>query len=1402
MVYSTPKKRVLFVRRFTPVFIAVFGVFSLLALNLQSPKLAYATASDTVNFQARLQTAGGAIVADGSYNIEFKLYNATGSSSNPGSCTSDCVWSEDYTGANKVAVKNGYLSVQLGSQNALPTSLDWSQQLYLTMDIGGTGTLSWDGEMLPRLALTATPYSFLSQRALTSDNADQLSATNTNGTNTLSLQGPGSGAGGQNFVLQDQGATGTYYLLAENASGDVSVSGLASAANITTGSIDRSGSGTLSIGGTHASAISLGNTSSNIATTINGTAVVKPTSGNDTTGVFQVQDASSNDLIDVDSSTETVNLGAVSAAIASTVNVATSTTTGQTVNIASGIITSGTNTVNIATGASSTGKDIVTIGSLNNASSTTVQGGSAGVSVAAASGATIGIGTSANNVVTIGNSTSGTNAVTLQAEGIAQTITGSATNPTSIIQTSTNSTAAFQVQDSGSKGILTVDTTSGGTVIVGNSTNGGQLVNYGSTLNTAKNILDVSGGGSIGSAATTVDIYTTFAINQTTPGQTLSLDNPNNATAGRIVYVINTGTTSFTMGGVVIGIGTNASFLWNASTWTATAVSTGVSIVGSFGGSLTNGASISGNTITFGAADGTNPGMVSTGAQTFGGAKTFSALITGSAGATIGGGAIALTGNNNSTFTTTSGTLTLQGAGATTVGTANAGGATTSGLTLSTGNVTSGSFASGSVSIDVGTSTGTRGTVSIGTANASGVTIGNTGGSLTLEGSNAGTIAIGNSANAHTINIGAGSGANNTTVAIGSGVTGGSNTASVTIGSANAAASTTTIQGGNGSGAVSIQAAASGTISIGSTNDNNLALGTAAVGGTITVGGTGTTAAITIGQSTATNEIDLGNAVTGSGNTQTIKIGTGATGTGISLVTIGATSSGSQTKLQGGAATLTVTNNGGAAIQGAGSTSGTTAFSVSNSGSANLAQILDDGSINLGKTTSGSSGSYGNTGIGNTQGTNYFNGSTYLMSAQRITASSGGTVSSLSTYVSTSSVTCTGGAFGGINSSPNNLYQLAIYADNGSGTGPGSYVASTSTSSLTGGWNTASVTNGTAALSAGTMYWIVYWTNTNGVNNSSNGQCFNSGSGNWVDGFNAWQCSSSCTNGMPNTFPGGGSSGSFNFSIYASYSTSGVTPVTINSSGVFSAALGATIGVGSSGESGGQLLTLDSDTDAAYSAGSATGAPTEVNGAMFYSSTSHSFMCGVAGAWETCNGLLYSNTAASSAISTCTNTCASFSTAAPIPANYCQAGRVIHIIARGVYNTAASTTPTIAMGLYYGTNASTRGSDTQLGVTTQTSSNLSNSLVNAAWQADFTIICFSTSGGSSTINAQGSVVLELVNGSGAAATTVSQETLYAPTTTNQTSVTTSSANNLYLFPTLVSNANNNMTLEQLIVTGN
>ena len=108
----------------------------------------YAASASTLNFQARLQSSVGAIVPDGNYNIDFKIYRslAAGASAQ-GTCTGssdDCLWEESYTGANQVRVQDGYFSVYLGSQTAFPTTINWSANLYITMNIGGTGAPSYE----------------------------------------------------------------------------------------------------------------------------------------------------------------------------------------------------------------------------------------------------------------------------------------------------------------------------------------------------------------------------------------------------------------------------------------------------------------------------------------------------------------------------------------------------------------------------------------------------------------------------------------------------------------------------------------------------------------------------------------------------------------------------------------------------------------------------------------------------------------------------------------------------------------------------------------------------------------------------------------------------------------------------------------------------------------------------------------------------------------------------------------------------------------------------------------------------------------------------------------------------------------------------------------------------------
>ena len=102
---------------------------------------------------------------------------------------------------------------------------------------------------------------------------------------------------------------------------------------------------------------------------------------------------------------------------------------------------------------------------------------------------------------------------------------------------------------------------------------GALLVNNGATLNTASNLgnFNYSGSGntgSIGTAAATVNVFTYFIIPQTTTGQTLTIPNPTSSTAGRIIYISNTGSTSFNMLSATINPGTSATLVWSGSVWT------------------------------------------------------------------------------------------------------------------------------------------------------------------------------------------------------------------------------------------------------------------------------------------------------------------------------------------------------------------------------------------------------------------------------------------------------------------------------------------------------------------------------------------------------------------------------------------------------------------------------------------------------------------------------------------------------------------------------------------------------------------------------------------------------------------------------------------------------------------
>lgn len=141
-----------------PVIISVALVSALSALFCVYTARAANTLPTTMNFQGRLADASGNIVASGSYNVKFAIYNAG----------STVIWSETRETTNRVVVNNGLFSIQLGSVNPLTPSLFNATGLTLgvTMANPATATCStascqtWEAEMTPRSPIATSAYAF------------------------------------------------------------------------------------------------------------------------------------------------------------------------------------------------------------------------------------------------------------------------------------------------------------------------------------------------------------------------------------------------------------------------------------------------------------------------------------------------------------------------------------------------------------------------------------------------------------------------------------------------------------------------------------------------------------------------------------------------------------------------------------------------------------------------------------------------------------------------------------------------------------------------------------------------------------------------------------------------------------------------------------------------------------------------------------------------------------------------------------------------------------------------------------------------------------------------------------------------------------------------------------------
>jgi hypothetical protein len=357
-----------------PAFIMLFlGLFA----GLSAPAIVSADANDTISFQAQLEQSNGEAVANGNYNVEFKLY----SSSSGGSP----LWTEDYLNSNTEGadVTNGYLTAQLGSITAFPSNIDWSQNLWVTMNIGGTGSsASWDGEMNPRMPLTAVPYAF---------QANQLEQESSAGSSNLNWSPQTSS---NSLLLPDESGT----LCVDNDSEGCGFAPGTSNSYVQNGTspqtgvdFDIGGNGTIGgnlylngssgssiIGGTGGLSLTVPGGNLNLSTTTSGNITVA--SAGDI-----LLSAASNSSITLGSTTSSasivlnnsaVNIGNVSQS-PNTVNIdAGNSSYSDTINIGAGQNSSANGKViNIGTGApTGSGATQVTIGTTGGASTSTILG--------------------------------------------------------------------------------------------------------------------------------------------------------------------------------------------------------------------------------------------------------------------------------------------------------------------------------------------------------------------------------------------------------------------------------------------------------------------------------------------------------------------------------------------------------------------------------------------------------------------------------------------------------------------------------------------------------------------------------------------------------------------------------------------------------------------------------------------------------------------------------------------------------------------------------------------------------------------------------------------------------------------------------------------------------------------
>lgn len=502
----------------------------------------------TINFEGRLLTAAGAVVPDGNYNLQFKIYQdgAGSAAGNPGGSLK---WTESYTNGsgNGVEVKNGFMSVSLGSVNPFGTSVDWNEDtLWLSMNVAGsavgcssfgTAPCAADGEMLPMKRITATPYAINSGSlgGKTADNFVQLG------------QGVQGDATNASSIFINKTGTGNLVQL-QNASTDIFTIG--NTGNITLGSnADKSiavSVADVDIGGS-ALSISAGGGGSGAGSS-GGDLTLQGGSAGGTNG-------DGGDVnIDAGEKTGTGSVGSISIG---TVN-AGSITIGSTANDATQNISLGNNNT-----VGSTSNIIIGAGGSAAGGSTAIQ--SKDDTTVSTNGTQKARFSSSSDTLYVGNADENGQA----AAANAFTIQGTSSTGSDIQGGALNITSGSATNGNANGGNVTI---SGGS---GNGTGAAGLVVITTPTYQASAQQDFATSGAV--TQSNIDGNGVVILNATAANLTVALGDPTITMAGRVVYVtVPSGSAAFTLstngGGenneITMKEKTTATMLWNGSDWT------------------------------------------------------------------------------------------------------------------------------------------------------------------------------------------------------------------------------------------------------------------------------------------------------------------------------------------------------------------------------------------------------------------------------------------------------------------------------------------------------------------------------------------------------------------------------------------------------------------------------------------------------------------------------------------------------------------------------------------------------------------------------------------------------------------------------------------------------------------